>query len=273
MARIHPTAIVDAGAELADDVEIGPYSIVESDVTLGAGTVLRPHAIVRRYATLGEGNYVDSQCVLGGPPQDLKFSPDTVSYLRIGDRNTFRESVTISRATGEGAETRVGSDTYWMANSHAGHNVTVGDGAILVNESLLAGFATPGRRAILAGGAMVHQFCWVGELTMVQGLTPVTKHVPPFVLMANMRYVASLNVVGLRRCEYLTDPDRRQIKELFRLFYRSGIAPAEALAEMDGRDDLGGPAGRFIEFVRRVLDAEAPFARGLCPGRPRSKDR
>ena len=129
MATIHSTALVDPAAKLADDVEIGPYCLVEADVALGPGTVLRPHAIVRRYTTLGSGNFVDSFAVLGGLPQDLKFKPDTVSFVRIGDNNVFREGVTVSRATGEGHATTVGSGTYWMTGSHAGHDATVHDDA------------------------------------------------------------------------------------------------------------------------------------------------
>jgi len=269
MARIHSTAIVDPTAELADDVEIGPYCIVEGDVKIGAGTVLRPHAIVRGHTTLGEGNRVDSHCVLGGEPQDLKFTPETVSYLRIGDGNVFREGVTISRGTGKGSETRVGSRTYWMANSHAGHNAVIEDEVILVNGALLAGHTTVGRRAILSGNAVVHQFCWIGELVMVQGMAGVGQHVPPFTLVSNTNQVVGLNAVGIRRAEYIDGRDRLEIKEVFHEVYRSGLTPARALEEMDRRDGLGAPAARFREFVRRTLSARKPYARGLCPPRAR----
>ncbi|MCK5113998.1 MAG: acyl-[acyl-carrier-protein]--UDP-N-acetylglucosamine O-acyltransferase, partial [Phycisphaerae bacterium] len=120
MSKIHATAVVDETAKLGDDVEIGAYAIIEGNVEIGAGTVVRPHALIRRYTIMGEGNYVDSFASLGGEPQDYKFDPNEVSYLRIGDKNIFREGVTISRATGTGEATVVGNGTYWMANSHAG---------------------------------------------------------------------------------------------------------------------------------------------------------
>jgi len=269
MARIHPTAMVDPSARLGEDSEIGPYCIVEGDVQIGRGTVLRSHAIVRRHTTLGQGNFVDSFAVLGGEPQDLKFDGRTVSYLRIGDDNVFREGVTISRATGEGKSTLVGSKTYWMALAHAGHNAAVEDEAILVNGCALAGHTTLGRKAILSAHVVVHQFCWVGEMVMSQGNSATSMHLPPYVILANVSEVVGLNSVGLRRAPEVSEEDRRQIKEAFRLTYRSGLTPAKALEKMDACADWGAPAAKFRDFIRRVLSAEKPFNRGLCPLRSR----
>lgn len=264
MARIHPTAVVDPSAELADDVEIGAYAVVEDHVKIGRGTVLRSHAVVRRYTMLGEGNLVDSFAVLGGEPQDYKFDPRQVSYLRIGDRNIFREGVTISRGTGEGTETRVGNGTYWMANSHAGHNCVIGDGVVFPNGALAAGHCTIENRVIMPGNGGLHQFVWVGELCMFQAGTLIGMHAPPFCLLAQDNNIVGLNVVGMRRAKDLTEDDRRDVKEAFSLLYRSGLTPTAALAEMDQR--TFGPAGtKFREFVRKALAAEKPYNRGLLP--------
>ncbi|MBN1553718.1 MAG: acyl-ACP--UDP-N-acetylglucosamine O-acyltransferase [Phycisphaerae bacterium] len=264
MAKIHPTAVVDDTATLADDVEIGSYAIIEGDVEIGAGTVIRPHAVIRRYTTLGEGNYVDSFVQLGGEPQDYKFDPSQVSYLRIGDKNIFREGVTISRGTGDGSETRVGSGTYWMANSHAGHNCIIEDNVILTNGALIAGHCTIGRKAILPANGTIHQFTWVGEMCMFQGGAQIGMHAPPFTLLAQDNNIVGLNVVGLRRSPDITDEDRRDVKETFQLMYRSNLTPAKALEEMDKREF--GPAGRrFREFVRKALSAKKPFNRGIVP--------
>ena len=272
MPKIHPTAVVDSSAELADGVEIGPYAIVEADVRIGEGTRLASHAVVRRYTTLGRNNLVDSGAVLGGLPQDLKFSPATVSYLRIGDGNVFREGVTISRATGEGNVTTVGSRTYWMACSHAGHNATVEDGVILTNGSAIGGHATVMQGAILSANASVHQFCWLGERAMIQGCGGTSTHVPPYSLLAiGVNKLVGLNLVGLRRAADLSDQDRRQIKEAFRLLYRSRLTPGRALQEMEARDDWGAPARKYVDFVRRVVQAEKPFARGLPALRKRRR--
>ncbi len=199
MANIHPTAIVDERAQLVDDVRVGPGCVIEADVKIGAGTVLRESVVIRRYTTLGSHNLVDAFCVLGGEPQDLKFDPNTVSYLRIGEGNVFREHVTISRATGEGNVTLVGNKTYWMAGAHAGHNATVEDEAILVNGSALAGHSTLEHKAILSAHVVVHQFTWVGTMVMSQGNCPVSMHVPPYVLIAGVSRVIGLNSIGLRR--------------------------------------------------------------------------
>ncbi|MHC4983945.1 MAG: acyl-ACP--UDP-N-acetylglucosamine O-acyltransferase, partial [Planctomycetota bacterium] len=139
MPKVHPTAIVHDDAKLADDVEVGPHCVIESDVEIATGCRLREHVIVRRYTTVGMRNLIDAFCVLGGEPQDLKFDPATVSYLRIGDDNVFREGVTISRATGEGNVTVVGNKTYWMALTHAGHNTIIEDEAILINGAAVGG--------------------------------------------------------------------------------------------------------------------------------------
>jgi len=264
MPKIHPTAQVDPGAELADDVEIGPYCVVESDVKIGPGTHLREHVVVRRFTTMGQGNLVDAHVVLGGEPQDRKFRPSSVSYLKIGDGNVFREGVTISRATGDGCETIIGNGNYFMACSHAGHNAVIADGAVFANSALVAGFAIIDSRVILSGNACVHQFTRIGELTISQGNGAVSMHVPPYCIFAGVNRVVSLNIVGLRRAEDLSDEDRRQIKEAFNLTYRSALTPREALERMD-RCNWGPAAARFRDFVRYVVEAQPPYDRGLCP--------
>lgn len=264
MATIHPTAVVDDTAWLADDVEVGPCAIIEGDVQIGAGTVIRPHAVIRRYTSLGAGNYVDSFVALGGEPQDYKFDASQVSSLRIGDQNIFREGVTISRGTGDGSETRVGNGTYWMANSHAGHNCIIEDGVILTNGVLIAGHCTIGRKAILPANGSIHQFTWVGEMCMFQGGAQISMHAPPFCMLAEDNTIVGLNVVGLRRAPDITDADRKDVKEVFQLLYRSGLTPTKALEEMDKRDL--GPAGtRFREFVRKASTAKKPYCRGIVP--------
>ncbi len=199
MAKIHPTADLYPTAELSDDVEIGAYAIIEDDVRIGSGSVIRPHAIIRRYTKMGSNNYVDSFAVLGAEPQDLKFDADTVSYLEIGNNNTFREGTTISRATGTGEKTVVGNNTLWMANSHAGHNSIIHDNVILVNGTLVAGHCTIGKGTILPANGAVHQFCWVGENVMFQGGAFVSMHIPPFVVCSGINNVDAHNAGGLKR--------------------------------------------------------------------------
>lgn len=269
MANIHPTAIVDSGARIAADVQIGPGCVIEADVTIGPACVLREYVVIRKYTTLGRGNTVDAFTVFGGQPQDYKFNPDTVSYVRIGDNNVFREGVTISRATGDGNETVVGNETFWMTGAHAGHNAVIEDDAVLTNGCAIGGHATIGRCAILSGHVQVHQFTWVGEMTMTQGHAGLSMHLPPYTMLAGINRVIGLNSVGLRRAADITDEDRRQIKEAFKLLYRCGLPVAKALAEMDAHTDWGTPAGKFRDFCRRAIDAAPPYNRGLCQLRAR----
>jgi UDP-N-acetylglucosamine acyltransferase len=264
MPRIHPTAIVDPSARIDDDVEIGPYCLVEADTVLGPGCILRSHAILRRYTQLGRGNFVDSHAVLGGEPQDLKFRPEAESFLKIGDENVFREGVTISRATAEGGVTHVGSRTYWMTGAHAGHEAVVEDDVILANNVAIAGHARIGRKAFLSAGSAVHQYCWTGPLVMVQANSCVSMHLPPYCMLTSINHVRSLNTVGLRRADWISQKDRMQIKELFRLLYRSGLTTGSALEQMRSRNGLGEPARLFVNFLETAQRAEKPHNRGIC---------
>jgi len=161
MAKIHPTAIVHPTAVISDDVEIGAYSIVEADVVIGSGPVMREHATLRQYTATGQNNMVDNNAVLVGVPQDFKFDSRTVSYLRVGNNNVFREGVTISRATGEGEATIVGNRTYWMAGAHAAHDAVVEDDALLVNGAALAGHTVLGRGAMIHGVIAMTDWFWL----------------------------------------------------------------------------------------------------------------
>ncbi len=273
MAKIHPAADVHPAAELADDVEVGTFAVIEDDVQIGSGCVIRPHAIVRRYTKMGSNNYVDSFAVLGAEPPALKFDADIVSNLEIGNNNTFREGTTISRATGTGEKTVVGNNTLWMANSHAGHNSIIHDNVILVNGTLVAGHCTIGKGAILPANGAVHQFCWVGENVMFQGGAFVSMHAPPFVVCSGTNNVVSLNAVGLKRRSDITPKDRQEVREAFKITYRSGYQLKQALEEMNQKKDWGAAAGSFRDFIGKVLAAEPPFNRGLCSHLSRSDQR
>ncbi len=265
--KIHETALVDGSAKLGDGVVAGPHAVVESDVVIGDGCELMAGAVIRRYTTLGQGNVVHPFCVLGGEPQDYKFDPDQKTYLRIGSDNIFREHVTISRATAPGGATVIGDGCFFMTQSHVGHDSVVGNRVVLTNSAALAGHCEISDRVILSAYAAVHQFCRVGELVMTQGTAGISQHVPPFVIIRGINYVVGLNSVGLRRADYITEDDRRQIKEAYRLLYRSSLKPKDALTEMDARSDWGAPACRFRDFVRRALTAEPPYNRGLTTAR------
>jgi len=263
MAKIHPTAVVDTAAVLADDVEIGPWCVVERDVTLGSGCVLRPNAVVRQYTTMGRNNLVDSFTVIGSQPQDLKFVRGDVSYIRIGDNNVFREGCTVSRATPVGCATVVGNNTYWMTGVHVGHDSVVEDDVVLGTRATVAGHVTIRRGAAMSSHAGVHQFCWVGEKVLVQANSAVTAHIPPFVMFAGVNDVVGLHHASLRR-DGVTSEQRKQLKEAFDLLFLSRLPVFRVLEEMNKCTDWTGPAVQFRDFVRDVSLAEKPFNRPMA---------
>ena len=149
---IHPTAIIDPAAELAEDVEVGPYAIIGPGVRAAAGCKVAPHAQLCGTVELGEGTTVGHGAVVGADPQDLTFDPSVQSGVRLGKNNTLREHVTIHRSTGEGGWTTVGDDNFLMAGTHLGHDVQMGDGNILANNCLFAGHVIVGNGAFFGGG-------------------------------------------------------------------------------------------------------------------------
>ncbi|MCS7048371.1 MAG: acyl-ACP--UDP-N-acetylglucosamine O-acyltransferase [Verrucomicrobiae bacterium] len=252
---IHPTAIVSPKAELDSSVEVGPYAVIEDGVRLGARTRVGAHAYLARGTSLGEDNEVHVGAVLGHEPQDLRFRCGTRSYLRVGNRNVFREYCTVHRGTEPESATVIGDDCYLMAGSHVGHNCVLGNHVILCNCALLAGYVQVGDRAFISGGVVIHQFMRVGRLAMLSGNARVSMDVPPFVIAAERNEVHAINQVGLKRAGVKGEAVR-EIKALFRLFYRSGLTTSEALAQ--ARGFCTSEAAEFLEFVRNSPN-------GLCP--------
>lgn len=199
-ADIHPTAQIGVRVELGEGVVIGPYAIIEDDVCIGEGTVVGAHSVIQSYVKMGPHNQVHSHAVLGGPPQDIGCDPSRATCLEIGEGNVFRENVTISRATKLNRATMIGSNCYFMCNSHVGHDVVVGDGVILGPSVGIGGHCEVGDRVFFGGGAMVHQHCRIGSLAMIAGVIGVRKDVLPYMLVGGepVRHYR-LNLVGLRR--------------------------------------------------------------------------
>ena len=253
---IHPTAIVEPGAQLGTDVQIGPFAYVAATARLGDGCVLAPHAVVLDHVTLGARCTIHAGAVIGGLPQDLSFKNEP-SYVVVGDDCVFRESVTINRGTKPGTATRLGNHVYLMANAHVAHNCEVGDHVVMANTVALAGYVVVGERCFFGGNSGVHQFCHIGRLAMVGACSLVSKDLPPFCITAssaNSR-VAGLNVVGLRRAGF-TAAQRAQIKHAFRVVYRSGLNVAQAKERL--RAEAGDPfAVEFADFLDHAK-------RGIC---------
>ena len=254
--KIHPTAIIHPDAEIAGDVEIGPHVCIESRVFIGAGCVLQAHSILTGTVRMGEGNLIGYGAVIGAPPQALSFRPETDSEVVIGNANIIREYSTIHRGMNEGSATRLGDHNFLMAGSHLGHDSLVGNHVIMANNVLLGGHVEIRDRAFLGGGAVFHQFVRVGEMVVAQGNSAFSKDIPPFLIAAERNYVFGLNAVGLRRAG-LPPAERQEIKEAFKLLYKSGLNTTQAVEKARERN-WGEKSRGFFEFVAKAKK------RGIC---------
>ncbi len=248
---IHPTAIVDPGAELGTEVEVLPFTIIEAGVTIGAGCRIGPHAVIRRGTTIGEGCHISVGVVLGEPPQDRKYQGEE-SYLRIGKFNQIREYVTLHRATGEGESTVVGDHNMIMAYCHAGHNVRIGNHCSITNCVQISGHCVIEDYAILGGMSGLHQFVTVGTMAMVGGMSRNVRDVPPYCIVeGNPAEVRGLNVIGLER-RGLSPEVRAHLRQAFRLIFRSEYNVTDALAAVEEQVPMSPEVRHLCESVRRT---------------------
>jgi len=253
---IHPTAIIHPDAKIAGEVDIGPYVCIEGPAEIGSGCVLHAHAILAGRVRLGNETRIGYGAVIGAPAQHLSFAPDHPGEVVIGNRNTIRELCTIHRSTVEGGATRMGDHNYLMAGAHLGHDAQLGDHVTIANNALLGGHVQVADRVFIGGGCVFHQHMRVGRLAMTQGMSGFGKDIPPFTTAARVNSVAGLNAVGLRRAGFDAG-QRQEIKNAFKLLYKSGLNTAQAL-EASGELDWGPDAREFFDFVR------AAKKRGIC---------
>jgi UDP-N-acetylglucosamine acyltransferase len=225
--RIHPTALVDASAEIGADVEIGPFAIVGENCRIGDGCVIAARATLERNVILGDGVKVGIGTVLGGDPQDLKFKGE-LTTVEIGDGTTIREYTTINRGTTQSYKTTVGKNCFIMSYVHLAHDCHIGDGVILVNSVQLAGHVSVGDKAIIAGQSAAHQFVKIGQYSFVGGCSRISQDVPPYIkAVGNPIKLYGLNSVGLQRNNF---PEEvvRELKRAYRLFFRSELNVSQA---------------------------------------------
>jgi UDP-N-acetylglucosamine acyltransferase len=254
---VHPTAIVAKGAELADGVAIGPFCVVGEKARLGAGTVLRSHVVIEGRTELGAGNMVHPFTVLGGAPQHTAYAGED-TRLVIGDHNIIREHVTMNIGTARGGGvTRVGSQGFYMIESHVAHDCQVGDQVILTKQATLGGHCLIGDYVIVGGLAAVHQFTRVGRHAMIGGLAAVVKDVIPYgSVWGNHAHLEGLNLVGLKRRGF----DREAINTLraaYRLLFADEGTFQERL-EDTAETYAGSPeVMEIIDFIR--ADATRPL--------------
>ncbi len=251
---IHPTAIIHENAQVHTGAEIGPYSIIDEYVTVGADCKIGPHAHITGHTTIGKSNHFHAGCVIGDNPQDVKYN-NQPTRLVIGDRNTFREHVTIHRSNTLDEDTVIGSENIFMASSHVGHNSIVGNKVILANGALVGGHAMIGDGAFLSGNAVVHQFCRVGSMAMMQGCAGVSLDLPPFTIVRGINGMCGLNSIGLKRAGFAAE-ERMELKKAYRAIFLSENLLKESLDKARA-EFTGVLAGQLIDFV-------AASERGIC---------
>ena len=246
---IHPTAIVDAAARIADGVEIGPYSVVGPDVEIGAGTRIGPHCVITGHTTLGSGNQIFQFASIGEAPQDKKYRGEP-TRLEIGNNNTIREFCTLNRGTVQDAGvTRIGDDNWLMAYVHVAHDCQIGNRTIFANNAQLAGHVHIEDDVILGGFTLVHQFCRVGAHSITGLGTVLLQDVPPYVKASgNPVHPYGLNSEGLRRRGF-SDDTISALKRAYRTLYRSGLTLDEAKAELAAQAADAPEVRRLVDFI------------------------
>ena len=249
---IHPTAIISPGAKLDATVQVGPYAVIGEHVSIAAGTTVGPHAVIEGRTEIGADNQIFQFVSIGAVPQDLKFHGEE-STLKIGDRNKIREFVTIHLGTEDGGGvTTVGSDCLFMAYSHIAHDCVIGDHVILANGATMAGHVEVDDYAILGGLSAVHQFGRIGCHVMASGGSMIAQDVAPYsIVQGDRAKTVGLNLIGLKRRGF-TDEALANIKQLYKLVFRSNLKLDEAVARIEAEFDVtADEVAIYLAFIKR----------------------
>ncbi|HWH76748.1 MAG TPA: acyl-ACP--UDP-N-acetylglucosamine O-acyltransferase [Candidatus Binatus sp.] len=254
---IHPTAVIDTKAEIDAEVEIGPYVVIDGPVRIKRGTRVMAHAYLTGWTEIGADNEIHPGAVLGNTPQDKAYHGQE-SYLKIGDRNIFREYVQVHRGTVAGSATVIGNNNFLMATAHVGHNCKLADHVILANGALLGGYVDVGNNVFLSGNCVVHQFVRIGDYSIMRGLSGTSRDVPPFAIVDWQHTVRGVNVVGLKRAGF-DDKRIRALREAFRILFRKGRNLALAIKEVEESGRVNPDVSTLLEFIKSSK-------RGVCFG-------
>ena len=249
--QVHPTAIVDPGAELGAGTIVGPYCVISANVVLAENCWLQHHVTLQGPMRAGAKNKFYAYCSIGQQTQDLKYAGEP-TYLEIGDENTFREFVTVNRSTAKDGKTCVGSHGNFLAYSHIGHDCTVVNYFIFSNNGTLAGHVQVGDNAVMGGLTAVHQFCRIGRFAITGGCSKIVQDVPPFMIAdGNPAEIRGVNLVGLERNDYPADKVKL-IKEAFRLIYRSKYNTKQALDALRKELLQSDEVREIVEFIEKT---------------------
>ncbi len=249
--NIHPTAIIDPQAEIGSDVRIGPYCVVASGVRIGNETELGPYVNVQRGSVIGKNCRFYGHASVGSDPQDLKYKGEP-TRLEIGDRNVFREFVSVNRGSSHGGGiTAIGNDSLFMAYSHVAHDCHVGDQVIFANAATLAGHVSVGEHAQIGAFSAVHQFCRVGPHAFIGGFSVITRDALPYVKTVGPRNEAKIygiNTIGLQRKGF-SEHSIEELKKAYRILFRSKLNTGEALARLREQEWTAPEVAILVEFI------------------------
>jgi UDP-N-acetylglucosamine acyltransferase len=245
---IHATALVDGGAQLGRDVEVGPYAVIGPKVTIGDGTRVASHAVIDCNARIGAGVQIGVGTVVGGPPQDLKYKGEE-TWVEIGDHTVIREYSTINRGSTASGRTSIGARCFLMTYVHVAHDCHIGDDVIIANGVQMAGHVTIGDRANISGLTPIHQFCSIGTLAFVGGGSRVNQDVPPYVkAVGNPMQLYGLNSVGLQRAGFSPEV-KLALKRAYRLLFNSDFTISQGIARARAELPALPEIENFLKFV------------------------
>jgi UDP-N-acetylglucosamine acyltransferase len=248
---IHPTAIIDPSAVIADDVKIGPYTVIGANVEIGAGCEIAAHVVINGPTKIGRNNRIFQFSSIGEEPQDKKFHGED-TWLEIGDNNLIRESVTINRGTVQGGGlTRVGSNNWIMAYVHIAHDCLIGNDNIFANNASLAGHVLVDDFVILGGFTLISQFNYLGSHSFSAMGSVISRNVPPYVLVSgHMAKPVGVNVEGLKRRQF-SETQIRNIRQAYKYLYRSGLRMEEAEQRLENIEQEAGELAILIDFLNK----------------------
>lgn len=247
-ARIHPSAIVDPGAQLGNGVQVGPYAIIGPNVVIGERTVIGPQALIEKNTEIGRDCTIAKGAVLGTDPQDLKYEGEDTKLI-VGDGTTIREFATLNRGTRSSGATIVGSRCLLMAYSHIPHDTRIGDHVIIANAVQMGGHVVIEDWAVVGGVTAIHQFCRIGKHAFLGGASALRKDVPPFMRAAgNPVRLAGLNAVGLERRGFSKET-RLQLKRAYRTLFHSDLNVRQGIAEIRAQGDVCEEVEYLLAFI------------------------
>lgn len=247
-ARVHPTAVIDPAADLADEVQVGPFVVIQGPCRVGPACVLMPGAQLLGHVTMGEANVVHSYAVIGDSPQHLRFNGEP-SSVEIGHHNVFREHVTVHRAATPGGVTRIGNHNYFMANSHIAHDCVLGNHCVFANASVLGGHCIISDNVLMSGHSAIHQFCRIGRLAMISGVSATSMDIPPFMINQRINVICGVNVIGMRRAG-ISNLAIEAVRKAFHILYLRENILSHSLAQIEHELGHVPEIMELVSFIR-----------------------